>query len=71
MQFTKDMSIQDALLAHPRAREIFERHGMECLDCLGSTMESIEAGASMHDVNIDTIIAELNKLLEEVRNGTK
>lgn len=62
MVFTKDMSIQDALLAHPQAREVFERYGMACLDCMASTMESIEAGASMHDIDANAVVADLNEL---------
>ncbi|MHB0975891.1 MAG: DUF1858 domain-containing protein [Candidatus Aquicultorales bacterium] len=69
MQFTKEMSIQDALLAHPKAREVFERFGMPCLDCMASDYESIDAGASMHDLDVDALVTELNKLTDG--NGAK
>ncbi|MCL5291076.1 MAG: DUF1858 domain-containing protein [Actinobacteria bacterium] len=69
MRFTKEMSIQDALLAHPKAGEVFERFGMECLDCMASMMESVEAGASMHDLDVDALLSALNKLLEDNGEG--
>jgi hybrid cluster-associated redox disulfide protein len=60
--FTKDMSILEALQADPRARQVFEAHGMGCIGCLGATMESIENGAKMHGIKPDAIIKDLNAL---------
>ena len=51
--FTKDMSILDALERHPKAREVFESHGMTCCLCIGAQLESIESGAIMHAVDPD------------------
>jgi hybrid cluster-associated redox disulfide protein len=64
-QFTKDTSILEALEGHPRARDVFERHGMACCLCIGAQLESIEAGAIMHGVDADMIVAELNGLEPE------
>jgi hybrid cluster-associated redox disulfide protein len=62
--FSKEMSILDALEQHPSARAIFESRGMACCLCIGATLESIEAGAIMHQVDPDEIVAELNRLPE-------
>ena len=62
-QFSKQMSILEALEAHPEAREVFLRWGMGCSLCIGAQLESIESGAIMHDVDPDTIVAELNGLI--------
>lgn len=59
---SKDMSIYDTLQEHPDSREIFLKHGMHCLDCMGAVMESIEAGAKMHGLNLEQLMAELNRL---------
>lgn len=61
-QFSKQMSILEALEAHPEAREVFLRWGMGCSLCIGAQLESIESGAIMHDVDPDAIVAELNGL---------
>lgn len=63
--FTKDMSILDALERHPKAREVFESHGMTCCLCIGAQLESVESGAIMHAVDPDGVIDELNGLLAE------
>jgi hybrid cluster-associated redox disulfide protein len=60
--FDKDMPIIAALEAHPGARAILERYGMGCCLCLGASSESIEAGAIMHSVDPDEVVAELNRL---------
>lgn len=64
--FQKDMPIIAALDLHPDARVVFERHGMACSTCIGAGMESIEAGAIMHRVEPDEIVAELNRLLPDL-----
>ena len=63
--FTKDMSIFDALAADSRARGIFESHGMACCLCIGAQSESIEAGAILHQVDPEVVVAELNRLVAE------
>ncbi len=63
--FRKEMSILEALQVHPQARVVFKKHGMACLGCMGAMLESIEAGAEMHNIDIDTLMQELNELLEQ------
>ncbi len=63
--FSKEMSILEALESHPRARDVFEAHGMTCCLCIGAMSESIEAGAIMHQVDPDVVVEELNALVGE------
>lgn len=65
MRFRKDMSIYDALLAHPRARDVFVAHGMGCVACMASTTETIANGAEMHGVQAEALIDELNRMADE------
>lgn len=60
--FTKDMSIFEALAADPRARGVFESHGMACCLCIGAQSETIEAGAILHQIDPEVVVAELNGL---------
>ncbi len=68
MTFTKEMSIYEALQAHPQARDVFIRHGMGCISCMGATMESIENGAAMHGIDADAIVEDLNRLPEPAKS---
>jgi hybrid cluster-associated redox disulfide protein len=64
-RFSRDMTILEALQAHPRSREVFLRYGMTCVNCMGAQMESIEVGARMHEMDVDELVEELNRLEEE------
>lgn len=65
-QFSKQMSILEALESHPDARDVFARWGMGCSLCIGAQLESIESGAIMHAVDPDAVVAELNGLARAV-----
>ena len=65
VKFSKDMTIEEALEAHPKARDIFAQHGMGCIICSGALMETIEEGAQAHGIDVKKIIEELNKLVDE------
>lgn len=58
----KNTPIIDALRSHPGARDVFMKHGMGCIGCMGSTSETIENGAKMHEIDVDALIEELNAL---------
>ena len=61
MQFvTADTLISDVLLNHPRAAEVFSRHGLACPNCLGASVETVSAVAAMHDVSVDRLLGDLN-----------
>ena len=59
-QVTPDMLIRDVLVTHPGAAEVFERHGLPCAACMAAGMESVSAVATMHDVSVPALIADLN-----------
>lgn len=61
-RFHRDMTIFAALTAAPDARRIFEKHGMGCSLCVGAQDETIEAGAVLHHVDPEVVVAELNSL---------
>jgi hybrid cluster-associated redox disulfide protein len=63
MAITKETTIIEALQVHPKAREVFARHGLGCIGCMGAAMESIENGARMHGVDPEALIRDLNQLL--------
>jgi hybrid cluster-associated redox disulfide protein len=64
-KFNRDMTILEALRVHPRSRDVFLRNGMTCVNCMGAQMESIEVGARMHELDVEALLEELNRLDEE------
>jgi hybrid cluster-associated redox disulfide protein len=63
--FTPDMLIRDVLTAHPEAARVFEQHGLGCPSCLAADMETLSSVASMHDITLDALVADLDKLVAE------
>jgi hybrid cluster-associated redox disulfide protein len=61
MAITKDMIIHEVLMARPDAAEILMAQGMGCVGCPSSQMETLEEAAVVHGMNIDNLMAALNK----------
>jgi len=61
MAITKDMIIHEVLMARPDAAEILMAHGMGCVGCPGSQMESLEDAAAVHGMNLDDLMSALNQ----------
>lgn len=61
MAIEKTMGILEVVQKHPQTVEVFMKHGMGCLGCAAAHFENIEQGAAAHGINIDALIADLNK----------
>ncbi len=48
-------------MARPDAAEILMAHGLGCVGCPGAQMESLEEAAAVHGMNLDDLLAALNK----------
>lgn len=57
---TRDTLIVDVLRQYPEAREVFARHGMACIGCLGAAEETVAGGARVHEVDVESLLRELN-----------
>ena len=58
---TKDMIIADVLRMDRETAPIFMRHGLHCLGCPASSMESIADAAMVHGLSVDALINDLNE----------
>jgi len=61
---TKDMIIADILSIDRGTVPILHNAGMHCLGCPSSSGESLEDACSIHGIDADKLIDELNKYLE-------
>jgi len=63
---TKEMSIGDVLAKYPATEKVFLKFfGNGCFTCPGSKLENIAFGATMHNVDADLVVEELNAALSE------
>jgi hybrid cluster-associated redox disulfide protein len=60
--FTRDTLIRDVLDSLEGSAAVFERHGLGCPMCLAADMETLASVASMHDIPVEGLIADLNAL---------
>ncbi len=63
MTITKDMKIEAVVTEYPESMMVFMRHGLHCVGCHVSAFESIEEGAMAHGINVDALVADLNKVV--------
>lgn len=61
MKISRDTLISETLRLNPKAAEILMRYGMGCLGCPSAQMESLEQAAEIHGIDLEKLLAELNK----------
>jgi len=62
-RFNKEMNIGQVIDTDPRAEKVIEKYfGNGCFTCPGMRVESISFGATMHNLDPEVIVKELNAL---------
>jgi len=69
MTITKDFKIEDVVTQYPETMMVFMKHGLHCVGCHVSAFESIEDGAMAHGINVDALVADLNKVISSRKNS--
>lgn len=64
-KITKDMIIADVLQMDRGTAPIFMKHGLHCLGCPASSMESISDVSVVHGMNPDKLVEDLNEYFEK------
>lgn len=59
----KDMSIDAVLKKYPETISVFEEFGLGCIGCRAALFEDIEEGARVHGVNVEALVARLNRVI--------
>ena len=62
---TKEMGIIDIVQAHPESLEVFQKYGMGCIGCAAARFENLEAGAKVHGIDPEQMVADINALIEK------
>jgi len=64
---TKDSIIGDVLKKYPDTAEVMFKHGLHCIGCRVSAVESIENGCKVHGMDekqIEALVKEINKVVK-------
>lgn len=60
---TREMTIAEIIRRYPQTLPVFARYGLECNECQIAEFEALEHGAGVHKVNMDQLLAELNRAI--------
>lgn len=60
---TKDTGIIEAVQNHPEILQVFAEYGLGCVGCMAARFETLEQGAAAHGIDIDELVADLNKAI--------
>ena len=60
---SKDMTIGEIVQRFPRTLQVFQKHGLECFECQIAEFEALEHGASVHKLDLDELLEELNRAI--------
>ncbi len=61
----KDIGIIELVEKYPETAGVLMQHGFHCLGCAAANFETLEQGAAAHGIDIDKLVKELNKAVEE------
>lgn len=68
MAITKEMGIGEVVAKHPSTIQVFRKYGMGCCGCAAAGFENIAQGAQAHGIDIDALIADLNRAAQDALN---
>ena len=62
---TEDAGIIEAVQSYPEIMEVFAEYGLGCIGCMAAHFETIGQGAGAHGIDVDALIADINKVIAE------
>ena len=65
MKFSKDSNLSEIIEKAPEKVDILLKAGMHCIGCMASQFETLEEACMVHGIDVDELVAELNKDEEE------
>lgn len=70
MTILKDNTIEEVVNNYPETMMVLMRHGLHCVGCHVSAFETVEQGAMAHGINVDALMADLNKVISSRKEKT-
>ena len=62
---TKDTGSIEAVQNHPEILQVFAEYGLGCVGCMAARFETLEQGAAAHGIDIEALVADLNKAIAD------
>lgn len=61
----REMTIGEIVRRYPQTLPVFERYGLTCFECQIADFEALEHGADVHKVDVEKLLAELNRVIAD------
>ena len=65
MKVTKETIMLDVLKEYPQASKVLVKYNLGCSTCFGAVFEDIETIARANGIDVEKLVAELNKLTDQ------
>ena len=62
-KITKEMNIKEVIEKYPEVIPVFQRYNMGCIGCIAASFEKLSDIASVHGVDVNTFIKDLNEAI--------
>lgn len=70
-KITKDMTFPEVMKKYPESIEVLFENGMHCVGCSMGAFETIEQGATMHGIDADKLVKEMNEKIGKGKGKLK
>ena len=62
---TREMNIRDVIEKYPEVIPVFQKYNMGCIGCIAASFEKLSDIASVHGVDVETFVDELNNAIKK------
>ena len=62
-KITQNMNIKEVIEKYPEVIPVFQRYNMGCIGCIAASFEKLSDIASVHGVDVNTFIKDLNEAI--------
>ena len=70
-KITREMVIHKVMKSSPETVKVFDSHRMGCKSCGGGKVETVVWGASVHGLDVESFLKELNEAADGGQPGKK
>ncbi|PJE68957.1 disulfide oxidoreductase [Candidatus Shapirobacteria bacterium CG10_big_fil_rev_8_21_14_0_10_38_14] len=64
-KITKEMGIDEVIKKYPKTVFVFMDYGFHCVGCPMAQGETIEAAVKLHQIDLEKLLKDLNKIAIE------
>ena len=64
-KITEKMNIREVIEKYPEVISVFQKYNMGCIGCIAASFEKISDIASVHGVDVETFLDDLNNAIKK------